>query len=113
MYNDVWLKQRRRELRHNQTEAEKILWKRLRNKQCFGLKFFRQYSVGNYILDFYCPRKHLSIELDGSHHLNQKEYDDERTAFLNTQNIRVLRFWNRAVFENMAGVLEEIERVVI
>jgi len=66
LQNDPALKQRRRELRRNQTDAEKALWAYLRNKQFYGMKFFRQYSIGPYILDFYCPNMKLAVELDGN-----------------------------------------------
>ena len=60
--NDPTLKQQRRELRHNQTDAERTLWAKVRNKQFFGMRFFRQYSIGPYILDFYCPTVKLAVE---------------------------------------------------
>ena len=65
IYNKTGIKERRRELRKNQTDVERLLWKQIRNKNFFGLKFFRQYSVGAYIVDFYCPKLKLAIELDG------------------------------------------------
>ena len=108
--NDPTLKDRRRELRHNQTDAEKALWAQVRNKQFFGLKFFRQYSVGAYILDFYCPEKKLAVELDGGqHNLSEgREYDAERTAYLNSHGIEVVRFWNNEVLCEMEGVLKSL-----
>jgi very-short-patch-repair endonuclease len=108
--NDPALKDRRRELRHNQTDAEKALWAQVRNKQFFGLKFFRQYSVGAYILDFYCPEKKLAVELDGGqHNLSEgREYDAERTAYLNSHGIEVVRFWNNEVLCEMEGVLKSL-----
>jgi len=108
--NDPAFKDRRRELRHNQTDAEKVLWAQVRNKQFFGLKFFRQYSVGAYILDFYCPEKKLAVELDGGqHNLSEgREYDAERTAYLNSHGIKVVRFWNNEVLCEMEGVLESL-----
>jgi very-short-patch-repair endonuclease len=108
--NDPTLKQLRRELRRNQTEAEKILWAKLRNKQFFGMKFFRQYSIGSYILDFYCPAKKLAIELDGGQH-NQsenKEYDADRSEYLKAHSIDVIRFWNHEVLIDVQGVLDEL-----
>ena len=108
--NDPSLKDRRRKLRHNQTDAEKALWAQVRNKQFFGLKFFRQYSMGAYILDFYCPEKKLAVELDGGQHNlpEGKEYDAERTAYLNSHGIQVVRFWNHTVLCEMEGVLESL-----
>ena len=111
--NDPTLKDRRRELRRNQTDAEKALWARVRNKQFFGLKFFRQYSMGPYILDFYCPAKKLAAELDGGQH-NQpedREYDAERTAYLNAHGVKVVRFWNNEVLCEMEGVLARLEKL--
>ena len=105
--NDPALKQRRRELRRNQTEAEKTLWAHLRNKQFYGMKFFRQYSIGPYILDFYCPNMKLAVELDGGQH-NQsesKEYEAVRTKYLKAQGIEVMRFWNHEVLLDIESVL--------
>ncbi|MFZ5906234.1 MAG: endonuclease domain-containing protein [Nitrospirota bacterium] len=108
--NDPLLKQRRRDLRKNQTEAEETLWRRLRNNQFSGKKFFRQYSIGPYILDFYCPQSGLAIELDGSRHTedNVREYDTERSAYLLAQGISVLRFWNHEVLTQTENVLKRI-----
>jgi very-short-patch-repair endonuclease len=97
--NDPTLKKRRQELRRNQTEAEKMLWAHLRNKQFYGMKFFRQYSIGPYILDFYSPTIRLAVGLDGGQH-NQsenKEYDLARSEYLRAQSIDVIRFWNHEV----------------
>jgi very-short-patch-repair endonuclease len=106
--NDPALKERRKELRRNQTVAEKALWARVRNKQFFGFKFFRQYSMGAYILDFYCPEIKLAVELDGGQHNlpESREYDAERSAYLNSNGIEVVRFWNNEVLLEMEGVLE-------
>ncbi len=110
MYNKTSFKERRRELRRNQTDAEKVLWKRLRNKGFFGLKFFRQYSVGAYVVDFYCPTHKLAVELDGGQHAGEetKEYDSVRTDYLNSMGIEVIRFWNNDVLQNIEGVFAEI-----
>ncbi len=109
-YNDPILKPRRQELRHNETEAEKIFWSHVRNKKVQGLKFFRQYSVGPYVLDFYCPEKRIAMELDGSQHGEEenREYDAERTGYLKAYDIEVLRFWNHEVLSNIEGVLNVI-----
>jgi len=92
--NDPILKPRRRELRRNQTDAEKALWAHLRNKQFYGMKFFRQYSIGSYILDFYCPTVKLAVELDGGQHnqCQNKEYGAARSEYLKAQGIEVMRF---------------------
>lgn len=109
-HNNPNLKQRRRELRRSQTDAEKAFWSYVRSRQFYGLKFFRQYSFGPYILDFYCPALCLAIELDGGQH-NQnanKEYDSIRSEYLKEHRIDVLRFWNNDVLLNIQSVLEEI-----
>ena len=105
--NDPTLKQRRRELRRNQTDAEKALWAHLRNKQFYGLKFFRQYSIGPYILDFYCPAVRLGVELDGGQHslCENEEYDAARSEYLKAQGIEVTRFWNHEVLLDTQSVL--------
>lgn len=110
IYNKPELKDRRRELRRKQTEAEKLLWQKLRNKQLAGLKFFRQYSVGRYILDFYCPTLKLAVELDGGHHglPEVAAYDEARSEYLKGLGIEVLRFWNDDVLKEMEGVLLKI-----
>ncbi len=109
VYNSQTLKPRRRELRELQTEAERVLWSYLRSKK-LGQKFFRQYSVGPYILDFYCPRYRLAVELDGSRHNldKNKQYDDYRTRTLAGINIKLIRFWNDEVLIKTNKVLEQI-----
>src|SRR4051812_18570073 len=84
-----------RQLRRNQTDAEKILWQLLRNRKFHGYKFRRQHPVSNtFILDFYCCARKLAIELDGNHHHEklQHKYDEERTFALNLLGIKVIRF---------------------
>ncbi len=97
-----------RQLRREQSPIEAILWKRIRSQQLNGLKFRRQYPVGNYIIDFYCPALKLAIELDGDSHNEQINYDETRTLWLNQQGIEVLRFTNQEVVQNLDGVLEMI-----
>ena len=112
LYNNKKLKDRRKELRNNQTKAELALWSKLKGKQLNGLKFVRQYSVGPYILDFYCPSLRLGIELDGSSHFAEeaKIYDENRSKYLKSVNIRVIRFWNGEVLKNVDKVLGRIGR---
>jgi len=111
LHNDPTLKDRRRELRRNQTEAEKAFWTHVRNSQFHGMRFFRQYSVGPYILDFYCPASKLAVELDGGQHNQQEnmEYDAVRSEFLDANGIDVLRFWNHDVLLDIESVLEKLE----
>jgi very-short-patch-repair endonuclease len=97
------------ELRHNQTEAEARLWSFLRAHLMEGVHFRRQHAIGNFIVDFCAPRKKLVIELDGSQHLDQREYDDERSAFLESKGYYVLRFWNSEVMNDIEGVMRSID----
>lgn len=110
LYNDTIQRLNRKKLRKDQTEAERVLWSKVRNGQINGLKFFRQYSVGPYTLDLYCPKVRLAIELDGGQHDKPSEQsrDEKRTEFLNQNNIKVLRFWNNEVLNNIEGVYEKI-----
>lgn len=109
--NFKYLKPTRKTLRNEPTPAEKRLWNKLRNSQLDGKKFRRQHSIGNYILDFYCPQQKLAIELDGNSHFTAAgiEYDAKRTEFLNNVGIQVLRFTNMEIFENLENVLEKIK----
>lgn len=112
--NKPSLKEIRKQLRNNATPAEATLWKHLSNSKLAGKKFRRQHSIGNYIADFYCPSEKLVIELDGSVHNNivaiQKDF--ERTEHLNDLGIRVIRFENKEVFQNIDLVLEKIKQVL-
>ena len=94
-------------LRQSQTPQEAILWSKLRNNQ-LGFKIKRQYSVGPYVLDFYCPLKKLAIEVDGSQHIENKEYDIQRSDYLSVFGIRMIRFWNNEINVNIDGVLNKI-----
>jgi len=91
-------------LRKESTPAERKLWSKIRNDQ-LGVNFRRQHAVGNYIPDFVCIEKKLIIELDGSQHMEQEKYDEERTKYLNSLGYRVIRFWNNDVMKNMNGVI--------
>ena len=108
--NDHLLKDRRKDLRNRSTDAERLLWHKLRGRQVCDLKFFRQFSTGSYILDFYCPKLKLAIELDGSQHATEKgmAYDQERTIYLEGKGIKVIRFWNNEVLTNIEGVVAKI-----
>ena len=102
-----------RNLRKNSTEAEKILWQRLKNKQLEGFKFRRQQIIGRYIVDFVNFERKLVIELDGSQHAVEKEKDWKRDHWLQAQGFEVLRYWNNEVFENIEGVLEVIREKLL
>ena len=101
---------RRRALRRNSTDAESALWFHLRARRFAGFKFRRQHSCGPYILDFYCPGRHLAVELDGGQHFEPtaQAYDERRTAYLGRRGIKVLRFTNDLVFRELTAVLEVI-----
>ena len=109
-YNRGDAKDKRRALRQTETAPEGLLWERLRDQRVGGLKFRRQYSVGVYILDFYCPSCHLAIELDGESHISveAQEYDAERTELLLMLNICVLRFANNAIYRQIDSVIATI-----
>jgi very-short-patch-repair endonuclease len=98
-------------LRSEQTDAETILWSYLRGSRLEGYKFKRQHPVGKYVLDFYCSLCRLAIELDGGQHNEEEQRgkDQERTNYFRKLGIKVIRFWNHEVFENIDGVLEEIK----
>ena len=110
IHNNPDMKLLRTSLRNDATPAERKLWMALKQSQLGDYKFRRQHSVGRYIVDFYCPSERLAIELDGDSHFTDeaREYDRERTAFLNTLNIRVLRFHNTDVYENLDAVCDRI-----
>lgn len=92
------------QLRKEPTPAEVKLWSRIRNDQ-LGVTFRRQHAIGNYIPDFCSPKAKLIIELDGSQHLEQEEYDEERTKNMNSLGYKVIRFWNNEVTNHMDGVI--------
>ncbi len=95
------------QLRKELTPAERKLWSRIRNDQ-LGVTFRRQHAVGNYIPDFCCPKAKLIIELDGSQHLEQEEYDEERTNYFRSLGYQVIRFWNNQVLKDIEGVVKSI-----
>jgi very-short-patch-repair endonuclease len=94
-----------RKLRRTQTDAEKLLWSKIRNNQT-GYKFRRQFPIDHYVADFFCFEENLIIELDGGQHTEEK--DRERTRFLEDKGYRILRFWNNDVLGNTDGVLRVI-----
>ena len=104
------LKAYSRSLRRNMTDAEKLLWERIRRRQLKGYHFYRQKIAGNYIVDFYYPKAKLVIELDGGQHYSPegKEKDRVRDGYMEDIGLRVLRFSDREVFEDTKGVLERI-----
>ena len=97
-----------RTLRRNQTEAEKRLWRHLRNRGLAGHKFRRQYPIGPYIADFVCLKQRLIIEADGGQHMEQVAADERRTEFIESLGFKVLRFWNNDVLQDTEVVLSVI-----
>ncbi len=95
-------------LRKSSTDAERVLWRHLRNKQIEGCKFRRQQPMENYILDFVCLEKGLVIEVDGGQHSTNKAKDEQRDDWLKENGFLVLRYWNTDVLFNIEGVLEDI-----
>ncbi len=102
------LNQRSKKLRRNNTQAESVLWRMLRNRRLSRYKFRRQYVIEPYIVDFICLHKKLIIELDGEHHEFQKNYDARRTIFLERHGYCVMRFSNSYLFNKDQELLEEI-----
>jgi very-short-patch-repair endonuclease len=105
--------QRAKGLRRNQTDAEKLLWRHLRNRGLRGTKFRRQYVIGKYIVDFVCIECELILEIDGGQHAEQQGYDETRTRYLEQQGFQVMRFWNNEVLCETEGVLGMIEDFLI
>ena len=99
---------RARQLRREQTDAERLLWSRVRDRRLLGLKFRRQYPVGPYLADFCCIEQRLIVELDGGQHVEQVLRDAARTAVLARYGYRVLRFWDHEVLMATEAVLERI-----
>ncbi len=103
-----------RKLRQSQTDAEKALWARLKNKQVEGVKFRRQQPLGSYIGDLVSFERKIIVEVDGGQHNEReaRERDEQRAAWLKERGYQVLRFWNNEVLVNMEGVLEKIREVL-
>jgi very-short-patch-repair endonuclease len=113
-HNKASLKDIRRGLRQAMTPAELVLWKKLRNGRFLSLKFTRQHSIGNYIVDFYCAHPRIVIEVDGEVHQEkeQKEKDLHRDENLKDMNYIVLRFSNDEVINRTKEVLGRIEMAI-
>tara|TARA_R100000306_G_scaffold25794_1_gene29728 strand:+ start:2383 stop:2748 length:366 start_codon:yes stop_codon:yes gene_type:complete len=111
IHNREELRAFRKDLRNNLTSAEAFLWKYLQKRKLDGRKFRRQQSIGNYIVDFYCPSENLIIELDGEVHNNllAEEKDLKRTQFLESLGYKVIRFKNKMVFDLLPSVLREVQ----
>jgi very-short-patch-repair endonuclease len=101
----------RRRLRSEETPNERKLWKYLKSRQLDGYKFRQQHGYGPYVLDFYCPKLRLCIEVDGNVHDTEevKQKDEERTEFLNQNRITVIRFKNEEIETNITEVIRRIK----
>ncbi len=110
LFNRNYLKTFRKHLRSNLTPGEAFMWLLLKSKKLNGLKFRRQHGIGRYIVDFYCPKKKIAIELDGSSHNGREEYDYNRDLYIQKFGVTVLRFKNHEVFNDTEGVLEAIRQ---
>ena len=97
-----------RRLRREQTDAERKLWSKLRDRRLCGAKFRRQHPIGSFVADFCCIETKLIIELDGGQHVENADADDERTSYLAGQGYRVLRFWDHEVLKDVNAVIEVI-----
>ena len=114
IFNNPKKKRVRKELRNEGTAAEAVLWTYLQNRQLLGKKFRRQYSIGPYVVDFYCPECSLIVELHGKRHFSmlREDYESERTRYLQQQGLLILRFENRVLRENAESVLETIREAI-
>ena len=101
-------------LRNNMTEAEKIVWDKLKNRNVFKARFRKQHPIGSFIVDFYCHEYKLAIEIDGEIHLKTEvnEYDDGRSHDIEKLGIKILRFTNNEVFKNLNKLIVEILKTI-
>ena len=108
-------KQPSKQLRKNMTDAERRLWAKIRMKQLKGCQFYRQKPISDYIVDFFCSRAKLVVEIDGSQHFSDEmaEYDRIRDEYLSSLGLRVLRFTNTDVLTHIEGVVEKIEEELL
>jgi very-short-patch-repair endonuclease len=106
------IKDKAKKLRKKMTEAEKILWSRIRNRKVNGMYFRRQHPYGIYILDFFCFEANLVIEIDGLIHLSRHEYDLERTKYLESSGLKIIRFTNTEIENRIEWVINKIQKAV-
>jgi len=110
VFYNTKLKRYSQELRKNMTDAERLLWSKLRRKQLKDCQFYRQRIIGSYIVDFYCPKAKLIIEVDGGQHYNEEgnRRDKAREDYLKKVGMKILRIPDTEVFKNLEGVIEKI-----
>ena len=99
---------RARTLRRKSTFPERLVWSRLRDRRCYGLKFRRQHPIGRFVADFFCETAGVVVELDGRSHADQAKYDWIRQQWLEQQGLRVLRFPHARVLEDLHDLIESI-----
>jgi very-short-patch-repair endonuclease len=107
-YEKPQLKKAARSLRNNMTDAEKKLWSKLRGKKISDLQFYRQRPIGKYIVDFYCPKRNLAIEIDGGQHYQDLEIKKDQQRIRDLKeifNLKVIRFTNLDILKNIEGVV--------
>jgi very-short-patch-repair endonuclease len=114
LFYNTKLKKYSQELRKNITEAEKLLWSKLRRKQLKDSQFYRQRIIGNYIVDFYCPKSKLIIEVDGGQHYSNigNKKDRMRDNYLKGLGMQILRVSDREVFKNLEGIIEKVYEIL-
>ena len=114
IFNNPKMKEKRKKLRANVTNAERLLWIQLKGKAINGYKFRRQHSIGYYVTDFYCPKVNLAVEIDGETHCSDEEIenDKESQGLIENLGIHFLRFTNQEVFEAMDTVIEKIKNKI-
>jgi len=115
LHSRTYLKEKRSELRKNMSPPEARLWVELSNKKLNGYKFRRQHSIGNYIVDFYCPKAKLIVEIDGKTHLDPStEHNDfVRDEYLKNLGYRILRFDNKDILNQFPYIIVEIENALL
>lgn len=114
IYNRLQDKKKRQKLRHNSPKPERELWELLKGKKLNGYKFRRQYGVGPFVIDFYCPKLKLAIEIDGDSHFEDgvEEYDKRRQKYIEKYGIHFLRFSNEDVFEDPHNIFCKIKKEI-
>ncbi len=114
IFNTKAKTEQRKFLRNHRSQPEIVLWDYLRKNQLLGYKFRRQVSIGNYIVDFYCPKLKLVLEADGDSHFSSKaiEYDNLREKFLKSLGLNLVRFGNIDIMNNIEGVMFEIDKTI-
>lgn len=114
IYNSLNTKDKRKYLRSNMTRPEQIIWVHLRKKRLGGYKFRRQFGIGKYIVDFYCPKLKLAVEVDGDSHYTDRaiKYDQERDQWINSLGITIIRFTNLDVTTNIEEVINTIKQYI-